>query len=501
MDCRESTGRCAIGAGLAAATFSENLTTNLALLMVGLQLPVAKFLSWHELVMVWSILLSGHASARMGAWRQLVATVVADRGHDEVFLADISTLRGTLRYGPFIVTYSNLYPDVAQRVLSHSYAPERMCVPIFTSDDSDMLALLLDTHGRLSIDIATVRVAIDYRAARCLKMLLAESTSADNARRARVRIENASWHVLVQPPECLVDFRKFPQCLLWRAALTLDVSLCDMILSHMCIACGAAAASSLRLWAACCGVACGSTRLLVCAGDAAINGAFARVSFQAPDACSTQVVDTPLVVVAASYGHADVLEYLASQGADLRLCTPRGVTVCEAAQQHHAQLRERLIRIAHGAGAGPLSLTHVGLPRYGMVSAPISGRVVDAGLWKDGGKSDSSGSSGTSSSDPLSAAIERADITGVRALLERGAQLGGSDIMSAVRSGDLDMLALVQEECREKASSHVEYRQMMRQTVVQIHSSRRIARQSHSSSSLRRAGDAMLHSRSQTCYK
>merc|ERR1711920_693273 len=68
---------------------------------------------------------------------------------------------------------------------------------------------------------------------------------------------------------------------------------------------------------------------------------------------------------------------------------------------------------------------------------------------------------------PVRDAIESMDIKRLRSMLERGARLGASDIMSAVRSGDLEVLEVVQKECAA-STNYAEYRNMMRVTARQI---------------------------------
>jgi len=73
---------------------------------------------------------------------------------------------------------------------------------------------------------------------------------------------------------------------------------------------------------------------------------------------------------------------------------------------------------------------------------------------------------------PVEAAIRRGDTKGLRSMLARGAHLQQSDLMVAVNSGDLEMLAFVQAECKAGDGAG-EYRKMMRQTAAQIRAERR----------------------------
>merc|ERR1712217_550672 len=57
-------------------------------------------------------------------------------------------------------------------------------------------------------------------------------------------------------------------------------------------------------------------------------------------------------------------------------------------------------------------------------------------------------------------------------MLQYGAKLEACDIMAAVRSGDLDVLAVVQAECAA-SGGQTEYRRMMRKTAREIHDSNR----------------------------
>jgi len=206
--------------------------------------------------------------------------------------------------------------------------------------------------------------------------------------------------------------------------------------------------------------------VLECAGQAAISGPLVRVSFQGPGSSDGHFYEnTPLTVVAAICGHVGVLARLAHDGADLKLCTRRGLGVFEAARRHPPEVCDRLWTVLHRMDGPPSSpLSAEGRQRTISRSTGSLG-----GPFADGGSSVSrSKGSDLLENDPLKAAIERGDLSAVKSLLERGAQFEASDIMAAVKSGDLDVLAFVQDGCRARAGNHGEYRKMMKQTAAQI---------------------------------
>jgi len=453
-------------------------------LVVELRLRVALFLGWHEACTFWSLLGSTIQSSGCGEWRQLVAAFVTDRGHDETFLADVSTLRGASRYRSLLEAYEELHPSVVKKAFSHRFSPNRMLEHIFIVDDAPLLKLLIDTHRRLHVEASSMLQAIERRAMRCLEVLFAESlppaVSSPTAAGPRVRIDYPRWHASSEEKrENFVDFRRFPQRFLWHAALTRELPLCELVLEHLRAATPSTGSEAARrrplLLAACCGAACGLEPLLALCGATVLAGPLARVTFRAPATMSSLEVsfdDAPLAVVAAVRGCVSSLGTLAFCGVELRLCTPRGLNAVEAARRHpSAELRTRLLAVLRSAGVAGAG----GSPGAADSSA---GRVE-----------------GHDESDPLTAAIERGDLAAVQEMLHFGARFEAADIMSAVRSGDLDVLSFVQTQCAS-GNSQAEYRQMMRQTATQIREESRGRRRTlpggGSSSALRQAGGSMV---------
>lgn len=450
-----------------------------------LRLRVALCLGWHEAVAFWSSIPSTAGAAGLPEWRELVESLVAQRGHDEGFLADISTLRSASRYRPLIEAYEEAHPSVVKNALGHRFSPNRMLEHIFSVDDVPLLELLIDTHRKLHVEASSMLQAIDCRALRCLEVLFAESSSPAAASSTvsgpRVRIEYPRWHTTSEEKrDNFVDFRRFPQRFLWQAALTQDTPLVEAVLRYLRERCGSSEAASRRplLWAACCGAACGLEPLLGLCGSPLLAGPLARVTFRAPATLSSpedvSFDDAPLAVVAAARGCVASLGTLAFCGVELRLCTPRGLDAVEAARRHpKVETRMRLMAILRNAGAA--------------VAPASTGSAARSGGAGTGGFDDSD--------DPLTAAIGRGDLRAVQEMLRFGARFEAGDIMSAVRSGDLEVLSFVQSQCAA-GNSQAEYRQMMRQTATQIRDESRGRHRSlpgsGSSSALRQAGGSMV---------
>lgn len=498
----------------------------LAGLVQELLLRIASYLTWHQARAYWSVLPVATEAAGQDAvqkaWLPLVRSLVEVRGHDEVFLADLSTLQDCTPYWPFIEAYTELYPTVTKAALSHQYSPNRMLEHVFAVDDAPLLRLLLETNRLMQIEAAAICSAVDQRAQKCLEVLLSEA----RAERGRVRLEFPRQPMV---PDVLagfpmstpsspsfgavptsssstvapVDFDRFPQKLLWRAALTRDTAISKLMLGYLARAAktgaGAeskerleAAESRLRLWAACCGAACGQRALLAYCGPFLAD--FERISFHATVANARNgfqeeldFEETPLAVVATLRGHAEALEFIARCGNDLMLCTRRGLTALDAARQpqNSAEQRARLEAIIL---APPGSLPPIGSSRTSG-SRPGSGRqqrVPFGGMGKaDEGLALALAAASAAAAamrilegsaawdgEPVEAAIRRGDAKALRSLLGRGARLQQSDLMAAVSSGDLDMLSLVQAECKG-FGGQAEYRKMMRQTASQIRADKR----------------------------
>lgn len=480
--------RAALGVGPTGGSFEA--------LVLELQLRIALMLGWHDACSLWSVLQPALGAAGRLAWRELVSAIVAHRGHDEAFLADLSMLRDASRYRPLIGAYAELHPGVVKKAFGHRYSPNRMLGHIFASDDIALLQLILETNRQVTVEATALCAAIEQRADRCVGLLLAEASSdRANSGGSRVRIEYPRSSLTDPVGQDRVNFSNYPQRLLWAAAQTRSRPLCDgvmTLLRERCrvgssITCGSGGSASpwqadakgldkLQLWAACCGAACGDVPLLECCDPAALAGPLARVSFHAPGSVEVDFAETPLAAVAAARGHIGALEALAQSGADLQLCCPRGFSAEEAARKQRVPaLRERLLATLHAAGIARASTT----------SGPFTvGRARASGAEPETGS-------------PLSAAVERGDLPAVRHMLRHGARLQAEDIMAAVRSGDLDVLAFVQKECAASASGQDEYRKMMHKTATQIRENsksrlRASTGGSTSSSSLRQAGASVM---------
>ncbi|CAE8619777.1 unnamed protein product [Polarella glacialis] len=545
------------GSGRGPAPCGE--TPGITGLVLELLLRIAACLTWHQACTLWSALpLATSAPSVDKAWASLVAALVDMRGHDEVFLADVSTIQEAALYRPLIKAYSELYPSVIHRALSVRYPPNRMLEHIFATDDALLLRLLIETHCRLSLDGNALSTAIDRRACRCVALLLAEaspnstaacgtrvhldlvgSSSKTLAGRKAIEIYNKSQSEASQPSNRsvgMVDFGRFPQRLLWRAAATRDDSIAILVLHHLLEAAKAmagtadrreAAEAKVRRWAACCGAAYGSVALLRFCG-AALADDCSRVSFQAsadgsgPFQEDILFEESPIAVVAAEKGHIQALEEMVRSGVDMMMCTSRGVAALDAVRlsmRHSAALRAQLEVVIlappgsqRASGSRPSSRLSskaaVGNrgDGDGLALALQAAAAASAAFRLMGGHFEAL--------PPLEAAIKRGDVIGLRSMLRRGAKLEQRDLMTAVNSGDLEMLAIVQAECSAGAGL-AEYRRMMKQTSAQIRADRKafvlpparheeLSRQSvaslhrpsssSSSSALRRAGESFLHS-------
>lgn len=445
-----------------------------------LHLKVALWLTWHEACTFW-LALQPLPEDSDDEWRLLVSALVAERGHDEAFLADLSILRESLHYLPLLTAYSLLFPEVIRKALTHRFSLTRLLERLLISDDVGLLQLLLSSHKKVVVESHTLVAAIERRAQQCLKLLFAEASSvkAKGLLAPRVRLEFPRRVVALGAgvDSTFVDFGHFPQRLLWAAALTRDVGVCKEVLTYLReVASGdAAAMARIRLWAVSCGVACGNVPLIAGCGPDELQGALARVSFKAPPKSGPagagsfeelQFEDTPLAVVAATLGHVAAVEELVRSGVDMQLCTRRGLTALEAARQSgHAPAVQKALEAALLAGEQPgarslppLAPTRTS-SRSGTGTAPAEGGC------------------------PIATAILRGDVSTLRSLLQRGGRLQQSDIMAAVNSGDLDMLAFVQSECAAGAGGD-EYRQMMRQTAQQIRAASKASRSFRSPVSL-----------------
>lgn len=460
--------RAALGVGPTGGSFEA--------LVLELQLRIALMLGWHDACSLWSVLQPALGAAGRLAWRELVSAIVAHRGHDEAFLADLSMLRDASRYRPLIGAYAELHPGVVKKAFGHRYSPNRMLGHIFASDDIALLQLILETNRQVTVEATALCAAIEQRADRCVGLLLAEASSdRANSGGSRVRIEYPRSSLTDPVGQDRVNFSNYPQRLLWAAAQTRSAA----VWARPSLAAPEADAKGLdklQLWAACCGAACGDVPLLECCDPAALAGPLARVSFHAPGSVEVDFAETPLAAVAAARGHIGALEALAQSGADLQLCCPRGFSAEEAARKQRVPaLRERLLATLHAAGIARASTT----------SGPFTvGRARASGAEPETGS-------------PLSAAVERGDLPAVRHMLRHGARLQAEDIMAAVRSGDLDVLAFVQKECAASASGQDEYRKMMHKTATQIRENsksrlRASTGGSTSSSSLRQAGASVM---------
>ncbi|CAE8639547.1 unnamed protein product [Polarella glacialis] len=470
------------GSGRGPAPCGE--TPGITGLVLELLLRIAACLTWHQACTLWSALpLATSAPSVDKAWASLVAALVDMRGHDEVFLADVSTIQEAALYGPLIKAYSELYPSVIHRALSVRYPPNRMLEHIFATDDALLLRLLIETHCRLSLDGNALSTAIDR-----------------------------------------------------RAAATRDDSIAILVLHHLLEAAKAlagtadrreAAEAKVRRWAACCGAAYGSVALLRFCG-AALADDCSRVSFQAtadgsgPFQEDILFEESPIAVVAAEKGHIQALEEMVRSGVDMMMCTSRGVTALDAVRlsmRHSAALRAQLEVVIlappgsqRASGSRPSSRLS---PKAavgnrgdgdGLALALQAAAAASAAFRLMGGHFEAL--------PPLEAAIKRGDVIGLHSMLRRGAKLEQRDLMTAVNSGDLEMLAIVQAECSAGAGL-AEYRGMMKQTSAQIRADRKafvlpptrheeLSRQSvaslhrpsssGSSSALRRAGESFLHS-------
>jgi len=503
-------------------------------LLEELQLRVAVFLEWHEACAVWGATsCSNRGDLQSGGlplkllqqqrrhWRSLISALIDARGHDEEFLADLSTLQDTAHYRSVLVAYAELHPDTVQKALMRRHPPERLLDRIFACDDVRLLQLLLDTYKRLRVDGAKLVGAVQACSVRCLKVVFDESRPTRHGDLPRVQLDiglrqKQRDHMEDQDgSEGVVDFRNYPQNLLWQAAFTRDDLVWVVVLQHLkehlaneaslatlakpsknaldsstpssgsSPSVASAPEDKLRYWAACCGAASGHEPLLHFAGSEACAS---RVSFMAPaptraygQTWSERPVseaycfeEAPLAVVACSSGRVNALRHLSRSRVDLNLVTRRGLSALDVARRQTGDIKKQLLDELHSAGCGGSS----------------------------GSRPSSSTGSRPPSAGPLAASIERADVQRLTSLVQRGARLEACDMMSAVRSGDLDVLAVVQAECKKGTASLVEYRQMVRQTALQIRAERNgggVVQRSRSSPAgagsvrtLRQAGNAVL---------
>lgn len=475
-----------------------------------LQLRVTLMLGWRDAVAMWAALRCrpGDSSSSLAPWRKLVAGLVSRWGHDRTFLTDLSLLRDIGHYKLVLGAYKELYPDVICEALMLQYSPSRMLLTIVAIDDVETMRAFVASQRCLTVEAHVLNSALQQHAVRCAELLLHEARLTARAqtcggRRVKIEYPTRVYTDCQGAASDFVDFDLYPQRLLWTAASTGLSSLCDAVLAFLeecCLAAStpvalpaAAGAGSvegrkvdrLRLWAACCGAACGNVPLLEFCGGPLLCGPLSRVSFRAPcvGGCPEVSFDeAPLAVVAAARGHVGALEALGRLGVDLLLCTRRGLTAQHTARSHKsAAQRERLCKALVLAPCGSRPPT----PTARMLAAAAA--AVEGPLALD-----AAGEGG-----PLMAAIERGDLAAVRLMLQRGARLEVQDLMAAVRSGDLDVLAFVQGEC-SSAAGKAEFRKMMSQTAAQIRENSRshqAARASLSTSAsgtvLRQAGAAM----------
>lgn len=480
-----------------------------------LLLRVALCLTWHEACFFWCALAPLMGDNSKSSWCALVKALVAQRGHDDSFLAGASVLQTAPQYQHLFLAYRQLHPEIIKAILAHRYTPDRAIDMILAADDESLLRILLSNQRLLQVEQWQIRAAIKQKARRCLALLFSE---AAHPVAPRVRIQARSRPAM-DARASIVDFGNYPQCLLWYAAHARDDAICNLVLAHIYLLCGpggalapaianAGAAPSgverIALWAACSGAACGFEPLVARAGTPALTGPCARVSFRAPahDGQEGELFeDVPLMVVAASCGHARVLEHLSRAGCDFNLCTRRGLTALGEVQRQSPEVREQLLGALRRSGAESFGTWSMSRPSSKHSSRPSSrsGLPLRARSCTISGSSPSHSHASDClpdrSGSPVRSAIARGDLSSVKAMLRGGAQLGASDIYAATQSGDLEMLAFVQSECASKASDHAEYRKMMRQTAMNIRDAARGGR-SHSTahgSSLRQAGDSMLY--------
>jgi len=513
-------------------------------LAMELLLRIASFLTWHQTRAFWSVLpmVTDSTASSDKAWLALVAARTASFGHEEAFLADLTTLKDAKPYQPLLAAYTELFPSVVKSALAHRYSPNRMLEHVFATDDAALLRLLFETHRFIHLEPSTLTNVVDRRARQCLEVILAEAAKGE---KAHVRLEVPRQPQQPQseaasfPPlqrsntssKAVVDFDRYPQRLLWRAALTRDSKICKLVLNYLAEGSKLAAdydpeAFKLQRWAACCGAACGQSSLLAFCGPL-LADEVARVSFKVTTDSrygqeELEFTDAPLAVVAALRGHAQAVETMARSGADMMLCTSRGLTALDAARhpEHSAELRAKLesIILAPPGTLPPLSVrgsrpgSRIGSrpgssQRRSRSSASIGGGegLALALAAASAAAAAARMLNGTAAweAEPMEAAVRRGDVKALRSLVSRGARLQQSDLMAAVNSGDLDMLAIVQQEC-QGADGTVEYRKMMRQTAAQIRADRReiveadrrrsesLPRPSSGSGALRRAGESSL---------
>lgn len=428
-----------------------------------------------------------------------------------MFLADASVLQHAMPFKPLVKAYKETFPEVAHRCFSQLYCPNRLLDHILTTDDSCMLLQLIDVHRRLTLEISHLMTAIDKNATQCIQVLLSESFLTFVPATADVRVR---WDYTHQRRECFsnsacspeaaeacVDFGKYPQRLLWRASLAGNSAIVRMLL----LALSKGTAHQLFCWAACCGAFCGNLPLLFHCGPSLLARELARVTFCAPAerlyGVSEAVCfeDTPLAVVAASRGHVSALELIACSGVDLFLCTRRGLTTLDVVRRSKisfvAKMRMEAIILnppcvwpstlssSNSRPNSKLSSTRdtdrhgnegLALALAAASAAAAASRVLECSNLQNG------------DSSPVEAAILRGDVTGLRSLLERGAKLQHSNLMSAVYSGDLATLGLVQEELQ--SGSQAEYRKMMRLAAQQIRENLMSDHTSSSVGQVRRSG-------------
>jgi len=290
------------------------------------------------------------------AWRALVAARTASFGHEEAFLADLTTLKDAKPYQPLLAAYTELFPSVVKSALAHRYSPNRMLEHVFATDDAALLRLLFETHRCIHLEPSTLTNVVDRRARQCLEVILAEAAKGE---KAHVRLEvprqpqNEAAQRSNTSSKAVVDFDRYPQRLLWRAALSRDSKICKLVLNYLAEGIKIAAdndpeAFKLQRWAACCGAACGQSSLLAFCGPL-LADEVARVSFKVTTDSrygqeELEFEDAPLAVVAALRGHAQAVETIARSGADMMLCTSRGLTALDAARhpEHSAELRAKL---------------------------------------------------------------------------------------------------------------------------------------------------------------
>lgn len=431
-------------------------------LALELRLRIALMLGWHGCISFWHMIHRYCDAASSIAWRELVSALVGHTGHNSAFLTDLSVLRAVPTYQPFIAAYRELYPDMMGKFLSLRYNASRTLGTVIALNDLSTMRLFLHhTPGPILIDACLVCTAMERRSTRCAEMLLKCALAESPWQSAKVGLEYPKRSCLANrlPTSGYVDFDVFPQRLLWAAAKTRHRGLCDAVIrliggtgtgSNM--RSGGAArgsnsfvAAGIQFWMVCCAVACGYASLLEHVSPSELCTTHARVSFRCPSSLGSpeaEFVETPLSVVAAVRGHADVLRKLVQLGFDGFLCSRRGLTALDAIRRHRsAEVRTELTKAIQLAMPAAL----VGSILGGCV--PFDAHAVD---------------------DPFTAAIERADLATVGLLLNKGAVLETSDLLAAVGSGDLDVLAFVKSECQKMPGGAKRLRELTHEAAMRI---------------------------------